>query len=80
MNNSKVGKDMRCFRGKPWKSDQVTLIKEYASEEYATVTQEITNTIKLMARTEGIILDPVYTGRAMAGLIDMTKKQPLQKG
>ncbi|MGB5059561.1 MAG: hypothetical protein WBO48_12740, partial [Candidatus Promineifilaceae bacterium] len=26
--------------------------------------------VRLLARTEGILLDPVYTGKAMAGLVD----------
>ncbi len=30
--------------------------------------------IELVARTEGILLDPVYTGRAMAGLLDLARK------
>ena len=30
--------------------------------------------IKLVAQTEGIILDPVYSGKAMAGLIGLVKK------
>jgi len=32
------------------------------------------NAIRLVAQTEGIFLDPVYTGKAMAGLIDLIKK------
>jgi D-cysteine desulfhydrase len=30
--------------------------------------------ITLMAQNEGILLDPVYTGRVMAGLIDQIRK------
>ncbi len=30
--------------------------------------------VKLVASTEGILLDPVYTGKAMAGLIDLIRK------
>jgi D-cysteine desulfhydrase family pyridoxal phosphate-dependent enzyme len=36
--------------------------------------------IKLVAETEGIILDPVYSGKAMAGLIDLAKKGYFKKG
>jgi 1-aminocyclopropane-1-carboxylate deaminase/D-cysteine desulfhydrase-like pyridoxal-dependent ACC family enzyme len=35
--------------------------------------------IKLMARTEGIFLDPVYTSKAMAGLYDHVRKGILKK-
>ena len=30
--------------------------------------------VKLLARNEGILLDPVYTGKTMAGLIDLVRK------
>jgi L-cysteate sulfo-lyase len=50
----------------------VNLVEEYAGE-YGTLTPEASEAIKLLAKTEGILLDPVYTGKAMAGLIDMIK-------
>ena len=31
--------------------------------------------MRLVAQTEGILLDPVYTGRAMAGLIDLVRQE-----
>jgi D-cysteine desulfhydrase len=36
---------------------------------YATLTSGAAEAVRLTARTEGIVLDPVYTGRAMAGLL-----------
>ena len=36
--------------------------------------------VKLMSRTEAILLDPVYTGKAMAGLIGMVRKGFFKKG
>jgi D-cysteine desulfhydrase len=36
--------------------------------------------ISLCARLEGILLDPVYTGRAMAGLIDLIRKREFGAG
>jgi L-cysteate sulfo-lyase len=30
--------------------------------------------LTLLARTEGILLDPVYSGKAMAGMIDVIRK------
>jgi D-cysteine desulfhydrase len=35
--------------------------------------------VKLVAGTEGILLDPVYTGKAMAGLIDLIRKGYFKK-
>ena len=53
--------------------DDVTLIEDYVGEGYGVLTKEVGNAIKLVAQVEGILLDPVYTGKAMAGLIDMIK-------
>jgi D-cysteine desulfhydrase len=36
--------------------------------------------VRLVARTEGILLDPVYTGKTMAGLIDLVRKGFFKKG
>lgn len=58
--------------------DDVNLVDEYAGE-YGALTSEASETIKLVAKTEGILLDPVYTGKAMAGLIDMIKHGRFKK-
>ena len=42
----------------------------YLGEGYAVATSEAKEAIRLVAQTEGIFLDPVYTGKAMAALID----------
>lgn len=47
---------------------------EYVGPGYALPTPEMVEAVKLMARTEGILLDPVYTGKAAAGLIDLIQK------
>ena len=47
---------------------------EYIGHAYAVPTQAGKDAILLAARTEGLILDPVYTGKAMAGLIDLARK------
>jgi L-cysteate sulfo-lyase len=43
---------------------------DYIGESYGIVTSGGREALDLLARTEGIMLDPVYTGKAMAGLID----------
>lgn len=50
---------------------------EYIGEKYGVVTQGSREAMDLLARTEGILLDPVYTGKAMAGLIDDARKKRL---
>lgn len=48
----------------------VTLWDDYFAPRYGEPNEEGMEAIKLLARLEGIFLDPVYTGKAMAGLID----------
>ncbi|MCK6974119.1 D-cysteine desulfhydrase [Enterobacter cloacae] len=43
---------------------------DYFAPGYGTPNEEGMEAVKLLARLEGILLDPVYTGKAMAGLID----------
>lgn len=53
---------------------------EYVGQGYSIPTEEMKEAVRLLARTEAILLDPVYTGKAMAGLIDMIHKGDLKKG
>ena len=46
----------------------------YIGEGYAKIGPPEREAIRLSARTEGLLVDPVYTGRAMAGLIDLIRK------
>ncbi len=48
----------------------VTLWDDYFGPRYGEPNQEGMEAVKLLARLEGILLDPVYTGKAMAGLLD----------
>ena len=47
----------------------------YVGERYGVMTPECRQALKLVAKTEGIILDPVYTSKAMAGLIDHIRRK-----
>jgi 1-aminocyclopropane-1-carboxylate deaminase/D-cysteine desulfhydrase-like pyridoxal-dependent ACC family enzyme len=42
----------------------------YVGDRYGVMTPECLEALKLVAKTEGILLDPVYSSKAMAGLID----------
>ena len=46
----------------------------YIGEDYGVLSPEARAAIRLTAETEGILLDPVYSGKAMAGLIDYAKR------
>jgi len=54
--------------------DEVTVYDDYIGQGYGMPTRGCIEAIRLMAQTEGIFLDPVYTGKAMAGLIDLVRK------
>ena len=47
---------------------------DYVGEGYAIPAPSTIEAVKLLAENEGILLDPVYTGKAMAGLIDYVRK------
>lgn len=51
----------------------------YVGKGYAIPTDEMIEAVKLVARTEGILLDPVYTGKVMAGLIDLIRQGEFTK-
>jgi L-cysteate sulfo-lyase len=46
---------------------------DYTGAGYAVMGEPEREAIRLLARTEGLIVDPVYTGRALAGLIDLVR-------
>jgi D-cysteine desulfhydrase len=54
--------------------DAVLCFGDYVGRGYSIPTREMAQAVRLLARTEGILLDPVYTGKAMAGLIDLSRK------
>lgn len=60
--------------------EAVTCFDEYVGPGYALPTPEMVEAIQLLARTEGILLDPVYTGKAVAGLIDLIRKGTFRQG
>jgi 1-aminocyclopropane-1-carboxylate deaminase/D-cysteine desulfhydrase-like pyridoxal-dependent ACC family enzyme len=54
--------------------DEVSVYDDYIGQGYGVPTKECIEAIRLVAQTEGIFLDPVYTGKAMSGLIDLISK------
>lgn len=53
---------------------KINIFDEFAGEGYCMETAEANNAINLLAETEGVVLDSVYTAKAMAGLIDHIEK------
>ena len=54
--------------------EAVVCFGDYVGPGYALPTPGMVEAVRLLAGTEGILLDPVYTGKAMAGLIDLVRK------
>jgi D-cysteine desulfhydrase family pyridoxal phosphate-dependent enzyme len=62
--------------GKPrqFSSAEIMINDDYLGGGYGVLGPEEIEAIQLFARREGLLLDPVYTGRAAAGLIDLARK------
>lgn len=54
--------------------DDVLANEEYCKAGYGVLTDAEREAVKLFAKHEGLLLDPVYTGRAAAGMIDLIRK------
>jgi D-cysteine desulfhydrase family pyridoxal phosphate-dependent enzyme len=54
--------------------DEILVNANHCSAGYGVLTQSELEAIRLFATCEGLLLDPVYTGRAAAGLIDLIRK------
>jgi D-cysteine desulfhydrase family pyridoxal phosphate-dependent enzyme len=59
--------------------EDVNVFDHYIKEGYAVLNEDVTEALKLVAKTEGIFLDPIYTGKAMVMLIDLIKKGYFKK-
>jgi 1-aminocyclopropane-1-carboxylate deaminase len=55
-------------------ADDVVLIRDYAYPLYGVPSHETNEAIRLCARLEGMMTDPVYEGKSMQGMIDLVKK------
>jgi len=56
-----------------FKPDEVLVNADYATPGYGVLTGVEHEAISLFAKYEGLLLDPVYTGRAAAGMIDLIR-------
>ncbi len=61
-------------------ADQITCFDEYVGPGYSIPTDSMIEAVKLLAQTEAILLDPVYSGKAMAGMVDLVRKDLFAEG
>ncbi|MFC9353272.1 pyridoxal-phosphate dependent enzyme [Arthrobacter sp. NPDC057013] len=62
------------------RTDQLRARFDMVGESYSDLPESTIDAIYLTARTEGIVLDPVYTGRAMGGLVASVRDGQIQPG
>ena len=60
--------------------DTVVANSDYVGDGYGLPTDSMVEAVKMLANYEGILLDPVYSGKGFAGLIDLIRKGHFKKG
>jgi D-cysteine desulfhydrase len=59
--------------------DAVVALGDWVGPGYSLPTDEMVEAVRMLARLEGVLLDPVYTGKAMAGLIALIRRGVFSK-
>jgi L-cysteate sulfo-lyase len=74
-NVLKLARETAALLGRPDAVSDAMVVADcdYVGEGYGLVDQAVIDALKLAARTDGIVLDPVYTGKAMKGLIALAR-------
>ncbi len=72
---TKIAQDTaaRMGLGRPLSDDEITVLDGWAGDYYGIPVQSTLDAIRLTGRLEGMIIDPVYEGKSMAGLIDLIR-------
>ena len=66
--------------GKSIVADDIVLVRDYAYPVYGVPSEETNEAIRLCARLEGMMTDPVYEGKSMQGMIDLVRKEYFPAG
>ncbi len=78
---AELAADGAALLGAPPPDETAIVINDdYLGGGYAVLGDPEREAIRLLARLEGILVDPVYTGRALAGLIDLIRRGELRRG
>ena len=65
--------------GRDLRDDEITVLAGWAGDYYGIPVQSTLDAIRLTGRLEGMIIDPVYEGKSMAGLIDLVRDGEIAK-
>ena len=62
------------------RDDEITVLEGWAGDLYGIPVESTVDAILTSGRTEGMIIDPVYEGKSMAGLIDLVRSGEIGQG
>jgi 1-aminocyclopropane-1-carboxylate deaminase len=65
--------------GRDLRDDEITVLEGWAGDLYGIPVQSTLDAIRLTGSLEGVIIDPVYEGKSMAGLIDLVTSGEIPK-
>lgn len=65
--------------GRDLRDEEITVLEGWAGDLYGVPVQSTLDAIRLTGQLEGVILDPVYEGKSMAGLIDLVRDGEIGK-
>ncbi len=63
--------------GREIRQEEITVLEGWAGDLYGIPVESTVEAIRTTGRLEGVILDPVYEGKSMAGLIDLVREQQI---
>jgi 1-aminocyclopropane-1-carboxylate deaminase len=71
----KIARDTadRIGLGRALRDEEITVLEGWAGEAYGVPVRSTLDAIRLTGGLEGMIIDPVYEGKSMAGLIDLVR-------
>jgi len=72
---AKIARDTaaRIGLGRDLRDDEITVLEGWAGDAYGIPVRSTLDAIRLTGGLEGMIIDPVYEGKSMAGLIDLVR-------
>jgi 1-aminocyclopropane-1-carboxylate deaminase len=66
--------------GRALRDEEITVLKGWAGNYYGIPVESTLDAIRLTGSLEGMIIDPVYEGKSMAGLIDLVSSHDIEPG
>ena len=66
--------------GRPLADEEIVLLDEWHAGTYGIPDEKTLDAIRLCARLEGVLTDPVYEGKSMAALIDLVRDGRIEPG